>query len=54
MAALAGVPAADAVPWVREAYVPEAVENAAQAQWVAWFAAWRESKAQSRPEGGGP
>ena len=40
MAVLAGVPAADAVAWVRHAYVPQAVETAAQASWVDWFAAW--------------
>jgi len=40
-AVLAGVEASDAVAWVKRAYRPEAVENAAQADWVAWFAAHR-------------
>lgn len=38
MAVLAGVPAAEAVPWVRTAYRPEAVETAEQEAWVQWFA----------------
>jgi hypothetical protein len=38
MAVLAGVPADEAVAWVRAHYRPEAVETAAQAAWVAWFA----------------
>ena len=38
MAVLAGVPAAEAVPWVRAAYRPEAVETAEQEAWVQWFA----------------
>lgn len=40
MAVLAGVPAGDAVAWVRAAYRPEAVETADQEAWVEWFAAW--------------
>ena len=40
MAVLAGVPAADAVAWVRDAYRPEAVETAEQEGWVRWFADW--------------
>ena len=38
-AVLAGVEARDAVAWARRTYRPEAVENAAQQDWVAWFAA---------------
>ena len=38
MAVLAGVPATEAVAWVRAHYRPEAVENDAQAAWVLWFA----------------
>ena len=38
MAVLAGVPAAEAVPWVRAAYRPEAVETPEQEAWVQWFA----------------
>lgn len=38
MAVLAGVPADDAVAWVRSHYHPEAVETSAQAAWVKWFA----------------
>jgi hypothetical protein len=38
MAVLAGVPAAEAVPWVRGAYRPEAVETPEQEAWVQWFA----------------
>lgn len=45
MAVLAGVPAADAVPWVRRAYHVAAVETPEQAGWVLWFAAWT-----SRPD----
>ena len=40
MAVLAGVPAAEAVAWVREAYRPQAVETAEQEAWVRWFAGW--------------
>ena len=40
MAVLAGVPAAEAVPWVREAYRPSAVETSEQEAWVLWFADW--------------
>jgi protein-tyrosine phosphatase len=39
MAVLAGVPAADAVRWVRENYDARAVETDEQEEWVAWFAA---------------
>jgi hypothetical protein len=38
MAVLAGVPAPEAVAWVRSAYRPEAVETPAQEAWVGWFA----------------
>jgi Protein-tyrosine phosphatase len=40
MAVLAGVPPSDAVPWVRNAYRPEAVETVEQEAWVRWFAGW--------------
>jgi protein-tyrosine phosphatase len=39
MAVLAGVPAADAVRWVRENYNARAVETDEQEEWVGWFAA---------------
>jgi hypothetical protein len=45
MAVLAGVPGPDAVAWIRQAYVPEAVENGAQERWVLWFAAWAAAEA---------
>jgi hypothetical protein len=38
MAVLAGVPPAEAVAWVRDAYRAEAVETAEQEAWVRWFA----------------
>ncbi len=38
MAILAGVPAADAVAWVREHYDERAVETRAQGAWPLWFA----------------
>ena len=38
MAVLAGVPAGEAVTWVRHAYKAEAVETAEQEEWVRWFA----------------
>jgi len=38
MAVLAGVPAKDAVAWVRRSYDVRAVETDAQAEWVQWFA----------------
>jgi hypothetical protein len=38
MATLAGVPADDAVAWVRANYSPKAVERDAQRRWVEWFA----------------
>lgn len=44
MAFLAGVPAADAVQWVRANYDPRAVETEEQERFVAWFAK------QSRPD----
>ena len=37
-AVLAGVLPDDAVPWVRRSYHVGAVETAAQADWVRWFA----------------
>ena len=41
MAVLAGLPARDAVAWVRANYRPEAVETPEQEEWVSWFAARR-------------
>lgn len=38
MAILAGVPAVEAVRWVRTHYDPRAVETADQEAWVLWFA----------------
>ena len=38
MAVLAGVPSAEAVAWVRDAYKRQAVETAEQEDWVLWFA----------------
>jgi hypothetical protein len=38
MAVLAGIPPGDAVSWVRRSYHIRAVETAAQAEWVGWFA----------------
>jgi hypothetical protein len=38
MAVLAGVPAADAVAWVRSNWDVRAVETAAQKDWTQWFA----------------
>jgi hypothetical protein len=38
MAVLAGVPADQAVAWVRANYSPKAVERDAQRRWVEWFA----------------
>ena len=56
MAVLAGVPPAEAVPWVRTAYRPEAVETAEQEAWVQWFAGWAaatiEDPRQPAPHGG--
>ena len=37
MAVLAGLPAPDAVAWVREHHHPAAIETAAQERWVATF-----------------
>ena len=45
MAVLAGVPPAEAVPWVRGAYRPEAVETPEQEAWVQWFAAYLDGSA---------
>jgi protein-tyrosine phosphatase len=39
MAVLAGVPAPDAVQWVRENYDTRAVETEEQERFVAWFGA---------------
>ena len=39
MAVLAGMPASEAVAWVRGSYHSAAVETTAQADWVRWFAA---------------
>jgi hypothetical protein len=47
MAVLAGVPPAEAVAWVRDAYRAEAVETAEQEEWVRWFAGWAGGRAQS-------
>ena len=43
MAVLAGVPADEAVAWVRGAYRPQAVETPEQEAWVQWFAGWAEA-----------
>lgn len=43
MTVLAGVPPADAVGWVRNAYRPQAVETVEQEAWVQWFADWAAS-----------
>jgi hypothetical protein len=43
MAVLAGVPAEDAVAWVRGAYRSQAVETPEQEAWVEWFARWAEA-----------
>lgn len=48
MAVLAGVPAGEAVGWVRRHYDMRAVETAAQERWVLWFA---ERAAGPSPEG---
>ena len=42
MSVIAGISGTDAVRWVRQNYRPEAVETAAQANWVTWFAEWLE------------
>ena len=39
MAVLAGVPAPDAVSWVRRNYRVGAVETPEQERWIDWFAA---------------
>jgi protein-tyrosine phosphatase len=38
MAVLVGVPPAQAVDWVRDAYRAEAIETPEQEDWVRWFA----------------
>ena len=38
MTVLAGLPASEAVGWVRASYDPLAVETAEQEEWVRWFA----------------
>jgi protein-tyrosine phosphatase len=38
-AILDGIPAADAVGWVRDNYLARAVETPVQAWWVEWFGA---------------
>ena len=40
MAVLAGVPAEEAVAWVRGVYRPQAVETPEQEAWVEWFGRW--------------
>jgi len=40
VAMLAGVPADQAVGWVRTHYDPLAIETPAQEQWVQWFAGY--------------
>ena len=47
MAVLAGVPAPEAVSWVRAAYRREAVETADQEAWVQWFAGWAAGQTSS-------
>jgi len=49
MAVLAGLPAGDAVDWVRGNYRRDAVETADQARWVSWFAAWIAHGAGAEP-----
>jgi hypothetical protein len=49
MAVLAGVPPAEAVPWVRTAYRREAVETAEQEAWVQWFAGWASEVSAPQP-----
>jgi rhodanese/phosphatase family protein len=38
MAVLSGVPATEAVSWVRKNYNPAAIETREQEDWVGWFA----------------
>ena len=38
IAVLAGIPAGDAVAWVRDHYCAKAIEPPYQDQWVRWFA----------------
>ena len=40
MAVLAGMPAEDAITWVRSEYRPGAVETPEQERWVGWFGGW--------------
>jgi hypothetical protein len=40
MGALAGLPAENAVPWVRQHYRAASVETPDQAAWVRWFSSW--------------
>ena len=40
MATLAGLPADEAVPWVRKSYRAASVETPDQEAWVRWFASW--------------
>ncbi len=48
MAILAGVPAGQAIAWVRANYSPHAAENPAQEQWVQWFAEYIQGSAISQ------
>jgi protein-tyrosine phosphatase len=48
MAVLAGVPAGEAVAWVRSHYRPSAVQTPGQEELVAWFAATRDRRARRR------
>lgn len=43
MAIAAGVPADEAVGWVRMHYRPDAIETPDQEAWVIWFAAWMQN-----------
>jgi protein-tyrosine phosphatase len=47
MAVLAGVPASEAVGWVRRNYKPGAVETPEQEEWVGWFARRRSENADA-------
>jgi hypothetical protein len=48
MAILAGVPAGQAVSWVRANYHPRAVEYPDQEQWVEWFVGHIQGRAISQ------
>lgn len=48
MAILAGVPADQAVAWIRGNYNPRAVESPAQERWVRWFGGYIERRAAAR------